>query len=264
MRLDALPITLVFVLTVTVVMIAMEIGHRAGCARRRRSPDEKESPVGAIAGAVLGLAAFMLAFAFGIASAKYDTRKELVRDEAVVLRTAWDRADFLLDADRAEAKSLLRDYVDHRLAFAQSYDADPETTRRFLADAQLVQDRLWAMAVENARRDMNSDVAALYIESLNELNATHARRLAVAIQARIPVNIRIALLLITVFAMMCVGYQTGIAGSKRSMAGPILAVSFALVVVFIASLDRADAGVLPISQQPLIDARALMNPRPAP
>src|SRR5687767_10911499 len=33
--------------------------------------------------------------------------------------------------------------------------------------------RLWEMAVANARRDMNSDVAALYIDSLNKVNEMH-------------------------------------------------------------------------------------------
>ena len=58
--------------------------------------------------------------------------------------------------------------------------------------------------------------------------------------------------------MMGVGYHTGIAGSKRSLARPILALSFALVFALIASLDRPDSGVLEVSQQPLIDLRESM------
>jgi hypothetical protein len=257
MSIDNIPIWLLFLGTIIFVMISMEIGHRLGHARRRRSEDEKETPVGAIAGAILGLSAFMLAFSFGITSNRYDTRKELVRDEAVAIRTAWNRADFLPDKDRTEAKSLLRDYVNHRLAFSQTYSADADETQKFLADAQRIQDRLWEMAVANARLDMNSDVAALYIDSLNQMNATHARRVAL-VMTRIPLQIRIALLLITALGMMAVGYQTGIAGSKRSMAGPILAVSFAIVAVLIASLDRPETGVITVTQQPLIDLQAMM------
>jgi hypothetical protein len=58
--------------------------------------------------------------------------------------------------------------------------------------------------------------------------------------------------------MMGVGYQTGIAGSKRSMARPILALSFALVFALITSLDRPDSGVMKVTQQPLIDLRDSM------
>jgi hypothetical protein len=58
---------------------------------------------------------------------------------------------------------------------------------------------------------------------------------------------------------MGVGYLTGIAGSKRSMAGPILALSFAMVFALIASLDRPDSGVIKVTQQPLIDLRDSMG-----
>jgi hypothetical protein len=58
---------------------------------------------------------------------------------------------------------------------------------------------------------------------------------------------------ITILGMMGVGYQTSIAGSKRSMARPILALSFALVFALIASLARPDSGIMKVTQQPLID-----------
>jgi hypothetical protein len=57
---------------------------------------------------------------------------------------------------------LLRGYVDSRLAFSQRPDTDPRAIRAALEGARRVQDRLWAIAVANARKDMNSDVAALY------------------------------------------------------------------------------------------------------
>jgi hypothetical protein len=259
MRFDAIPIWAVFIGTIIVVMISIEIGYRLGYAMHRRSQDEKESPVGAIAGAILGLAAFLLAFTFSIASGRYDLRKELVRDDAVAIRTAWQRADFLPEADRAQAKQLLYDYVVQRVTFAEARSLEPERVREFLTDMLRIQTALWDMAVANARLDMNSDIAAMYIDSLNEVSAVHANRVAVSIQARIPGEIWLALLLITVLGMMGVGYQTGIAASKRSMARPILAISFAVVIGLIASLDRPDSGVMAVTQQPLIDLREVMS-----
>ena len=259
MRFDAIPIWAVFVATIVVVMVAIEAGYRLGHAVHRRSEDEKESPVSAIAGTILGLAAFMLAFTFGIVSERYAARRALVRDEAVAIRTAWQRSDFLPEADRAEAAALLRDYVDARVAFAQTGSLEPERVKSMLADAQQRQARLWNMAVVNARKDMNSDVAALYIDSLNEVNGMHASRVAVGIQARVPSEIWLALYCITMLGMLSVGYQTGIAGSKRSLAWPILALSFALVFALIAALDRPDSGILKVTQQPLIDLRDAMD-----
>ena len=258
MRLDAIPIWAVFAGTIVVVLVAIEAGYLLGRAMHRRSDEEKESPVSAIAGSILGLAAFMLAFTFGIVSQRYDARRALVREDAVALRTAWQRADFLPDTDRAEAKTLLRQYVDVRVQYAEKGTLDPEHVQRSLSETQRIQDRLWHMAVANARQDMNSDVAALYIESLNEVNGIHASRVALGIQARVADEIWLVLYCITILGMAGVGYQTGIAGSKRSLARPILALSFALVFTLIASLDRPDRGVIKVTQQPLMDLRDAM------
>ncbi len=258
MRFDSIPLWALFIGTIIIVIVAIEAGYRLGRAMHRRSDDEKESPVSAIASAILGLAAFMLAFTFGIVSERHDTKKGLVRDDAIAIRTAWQRSGFLPETDRAEAKDLLREYVDLRLSFAQEVNLHPEHVKDVLTETRRIQDRLWRMAVENARKDMNSDVAAMYIESLNEVNAVHASRVAVGIQARVPIEIWMVLYCITILGMMSVGYQTGIAGSRRSMVRPILALAFALVFVLIASLDRPDSGVMKVTQQPLIDLRGTM------
>ena len=255
---DAIPIWALFAATILVVMGAIEGGYRLGHARHRRSRDERESPVSAIAGATLGLAAFMLAFTFGIVSERYFAKRVLVREDAVAIRTAWQRSDFLPGTDRAEAADLLREYVDLRVTFAEASTLDPGRLRTVLTETHRIQNRLWDVAVANARKDMNSDVAALYIESLNEVIGIHASRVALGIQARIPSEIWVVLYCITILGMVGVGYQTGIAGSQRSMARLILALAFALVISLIASLDRPDSGVMKVSQQPLIDLRDSM------
>ncbi len=257
MRFESIPIWAVFAATVVVVIAAIEAGYRAGRAAQRRS-EVKEPPVSTTASTILGLAAFMLAFTFGIVWELYAARKALIREEAVAIRTAWQRSDFLPEGDRAEAAALLRQYVDLRVAFTEAGRLEPQRVKRFLSETQRLQDRLWNMAVANARKDMNSDVAALYIESLNEVNGIHASRVAVGIQARLPIEIWVVLYCVTALGMMTVGYQTGLAGSKRSMGRPNLALSFALVFALIASLDRPDSGFMSLSQQPLIDLRDAM------
>ena len=255
MLLDAIPIWVLFVATIAAILTAIEVGYGRGMALNKRSQDEKESPVSAIAGAVLGLAAFMLAFAFGLVADRYDAKKGLVREEAIAIRTAWQRSDFLPEAERPVAAELLHQYVEKRVAFVEERNADRAHVQAALAEMRQLQDRLWDMAVANARKDMNSDVAALYIDSLNEVIGLHVMRVAIGLQARVPSEIWWVLYSITFLGMMGVGYQTGISGSKRTLAGPTLAVAFALVFALIASLDRPDSSVLMISQQSLVELR---------
>ncbi len=259
MNLDSVPIWGLFLGTIVIVLAAIDVGYRLGKFIHRRSEEEKESPVSGVAGAAVGLLAFLLAFTFSIVTERFDHRKELVRDEANAVRTAYHRADFLPDADRAEARRLLREYLDARIGLAQSGHLDPSHVREVLSAATRTQDELWAMAVANARKDMNSDVAALYIESLNEVADVHALRVAIGVQTRIPVAIWAALYTLTILAMLIVGYHAGIAGSRRSPTGALLAIAFALVIGMIADLDRPD-GFIKVTQQPLIDLRDAITP----
>lgn len=258
MSLDAVPIGLLFAITVTIVMLSIEVGYRWGNMARARWKNEGEPPASYVSAAVLGLASFMLAFAFGIVWDRYDARKDLVREEANVIRTAYVRADFLPEPDRTEAKQLLRQYVDARVAVVQTTTPDSARLQASMEDAISIHRRLWAMAVANARKDMNSDVAALYIESLNDLAAVHESRVVVGIQSRVPLGIWLALYGLTVLAMMSMGYHTGVVASRRSMSTLILAAAFAVVIILIATLDRP-GGLIRVSQQPLTDLKGALD-----
>jgi hypothetical protein len=246
-----------FVATVILVVGSIEAGYRLGRGARRRSEDEKESPVSAISGTILGLLAFILAFTFGIVSARYDARKELVRDEANALRTAYSRSEFLPEPDRAIAAALLREYVSRRLTAVHAGDFSDMPA--LMAEADRIQRQLWDMAVVNARKDMNSDVAALYVEALNEVTNLHWMRVAIGLQMRIPVMMWLVLYALVILGMIGVGYQTAIAGSRRTWAVLILALSFSLVMALIGELDRPASGVITVTQQPLEDLRAWMD-----
>ncbi|WP_172147668.1 MULTISPECIES: bestrophin-like domain [Pseudomonas] len=242
-----------FVVTVLLMVVAIEAGYRLGFAVHRRSDEEKESSASAIAGATMGLLAFILAFTFAIVADRYDTRKALVREDAGSIRTAFLRSDFLPQDDREKAAGLLAEYVDWRLQAAQA--AGLEQTRKAVAESEQVQRQLWAMAVKNARLDMNSDVAALYIESLNELINVHALRVTIGIETRLPDEIWLVLFALLVLTMLGFGYQMAIAGSGRSWAIPLLALSFSVVLTLIALLDSPESGYFRASQQPLLVLR---------
>ncbi|AXA44271.1 DUF4239 domain-containing protein [Rhizobium leguminosarum] len=251
MSFDAFIIVALFFGTIFVVMISIEGGYLLGCFAHRRSTTEKESPVSSIAAAVLALLSFILAFTFSVASNHFDARKELVQEEANKIRTVWQRSDFLPDPERAETKALIRGYLVERTSAVRS--TDPETLKSVFAQAEQTQSRLWEIAVANARKDLNSDIGGLFVEALNDMFAVHASRVTVGFQKRIPGGIWLALITLTILGMMAMGYVVGIAGSKRTLTMPLLALSFASVVAAIGVLDRPIGGLTNVSQQPLID-----------
>jgi hypothetical protein len=257
MTIDDIPLWLLFVSTTLVIVAAIEVGYRVGRTAHRKSEDEKEAPVSAIAGTVLALLAFILAFTFGIVSDRYDTRKALVREEANAIRTAYARADFLPEPSRDASKTLFGDYIQ---IIISAVDPDnPDHLPELITDARTIQRQLWDMAVANVRAGDNSDISASYVESLNEMSNVLATRVAVAVQARIPTGIWVVLYALVALGMMAVGYQTAIAASRRSWAMVVLALSFSIVVTMIAALDDPERGYLPVSQQPLVDAQTAMK-----
>jgi hypothetical protein len=90
--LDYLPLWGGYLAMVAVFLVAAEGGYRLAGYRLHRKDVGQTSQAGAIMGATLGLLAFMLAFTFGMGASRFDTRKQLVLDEANAVRTAYLRS----------------------------------------------------------------------------------------------------------------------------------------------------------------------------
>ena len=258
MTMDIIPLWVFFGLTIVLVTGAVEVGRILGGIVHRRSNQEMESTAGTLVGTVLGLVAFILAFTFGIVTNRYDERKSLVREEANAIGTAYLRADFMSEPDRVKTKNLFREYLDSRLGVVQTRDMS--RIERLLEDSARIQKELWSLAVVNAYQDMNSDVASLYVESLNSVFDIHALRVAVGLQSRVPMGIWVVLYILVFLGMFGVGYQMTTSGFRgRSLMTPILGISFSLVLLLIASLDRPNSSFITVSQQPMVDLRTSMD-----
>jgi hypothetical protein len=238
------------------VLLSVEGGYRLGTYRRSRS-EEKEAPVGAMVGATLGLLAFMLAFTFGLAATRFDTRRQVLLDEANAIGTTYLRAGML--PERREAiRTLLRDYVDTRLDAVRSGHVTAGIRR-----SEHLHEQLWAQAVAIGETNPMSIVVGLFVQSLNEVIDLHAKRVTAGLRNRIPGAIWVALFGVAVLSLAAMGYHAGLSGTSRSLAELAVAVTFAVVIGLIADLDRPQEGVLKVSQQALLDLRQSMQvPRP--
>jgi hypothetical protein len=258
MNIDMIPLWAIFIVTAILILISIEIGYRLRSSRHLKNKNEKESAVSVTAGAIMSLLAFTLVFLFGIVYGRYDSKKELVREEANDIRTAWSRSDFLPEHNRQESKKLFMRYVEVRLEAATVVGSDKVHT--LLDESDQIQHQLWNMASVNAWKDMNSDIAALYIESLNDLANIQAMRVAVGLQARLPLGLWILLYLLLFLGMLSMGYQIAVAeSSKASIVKTILILTFSMFVVLIASLDVPGKGFINVSQQPLSNVKIWME-----
>jgi hypothetical protein len=252
--LDALPLGALFVFILAVVLLSVECGYRLGKYRRSRHEEEKEAPLGTMVGATLGLLAFILAFTFGLAAARFDTRRQVLLNEANAIGTTYLRAGML--PDRAQQiRGLLRDYVGTRLEAVQSGKV-AEGVRR----SEEIQQQVWLEAETVGQKNPNSIVVGLFVQSLNQMIDLHAERLQAGLRSRIPGAIWVGLFAVAALSLATMGYHAGLSGTRRSLAIVAVAVTFSVVIELIADLDRPQEGVLRISQQALLDVQRSMNP----
>lgn len=245
---DYLPVWALFTGTVLLVVFAIEAGYRLARFRRRAAEKGKDAPVGSVIGGTLGLLAFLLAFTFGMAASRFDTRRELLLDEVNAIGTCYLRADLVPDPERVEIRKRLREYVHLRAELTQKAESLPE----LFARSDVLLDELWSQAVLVGKKGGDSVMHALFVDSLNDVIDFHTKRVVVGAY-RIPGMIWLALYLVALLSMGAVGYQFGLAGSRDIAISLSLALAFSIVIGLIVDLDRISEGALRVSQQPMID-----------
>jgi hypothetical protein len=247
--LDMFPLWAVYLGTVAVVLVAAEIGFRIGLWLQRRDPESGKMPMtGPVVGGMLGLIAFLLAFSIGIVIGQHNGRKSMVVTEANAVGTAYLRAGFLGEPDRTSTRDLLREYVEVRLAAA----ADPALLESAAARSEEIHGELWSIVEETVRQGRESDIMALYIESINEVIDVHLLRLA-AVDLRLPRLLGLVLYAATILSFLLLGVASSADGKRDPLAILLFALAFVAVLMIVVDLDRPQQGILTVSQAALED-----------
>lgn len=249
----AMPLWLMFVVTLVATCLAIEAGTWLARVAVRGKPADPEAPLGALVAAILGLLGFLLAFTFGMAMSRFDARKQLLLDDANAIGTTYLRAGMLPASNRNEVRRLLRHYLELRTS------AKIEDLPEILKKSDLAQDELWRQAESLAGADMDSELRSLFVASLNEMIDLHESRLTVMAVYRIPGMVWLSLYALLLLAMLSIGYQIGASGSSRLRGSPVLAAALSLVLVMIADIDAPGIGRFSVDQRPLEDVKAMMD-----
>ncbi len=246
--LDNFPIWAVYLGTVAVVLVAAEIGFRIGIWLQRRDPSAETPMTGIVVGGMLGLMAFLMAFAIGIVIDQHNGRKAMVITEANAVGTAYLRADFLDEPDLTASRNLLREYVEVRLAAASDLTLLESATTR----SEEIHGELWSIVKDNIRQGKESDIMALYVESINEVIDVHALRLA-AVNLRLPRLLGAVLYAATVLSFLLVGVANSADGKRDFAALLLFTLAFVAVLMILVDLDRPQEGLLTVSQTAMSD-----------
>lgn len=243
----------IFVGLVALFVVAAESGYLLARDQAKSLSDRELAETGTIQAAVLGLLALLLGFTFSMAATRYDARKEVVREEANAIGTAWLRKDLLPEPQRANVARLLRQYIDSRFDL-QETRGDPERVGAVSAKAGLLQSRIWAEAAAAAERNPQSLPVSLAVRALSDMIDMDGRQLA-SLRNRIPFAIFAALAFVAAIALGLTGYGSGAAGKHRFSLTLVVSLLVASVITLTVDLHRPTRGLIHIDLQSYTDVR---------
>ena len=245
----------VFGLSLAVLWLAAWTG--AYFRKRRRQPvkDEERQDYSVIEGATLTLLGLIIGFSFSMAISRYDQRKDYEEAEANAIGTEYVRADLLPAADATKVHTLLVDYVNQRILFYNTRDADK--LRQINADTGQLQASLWS-AVRGPALEKPSMLSSFILSGMNDVLNSQGYTQA-AWWNRIPRPAWALMAAISICCNLLIGY-----GSRRINARPILFFVIPLVVsisfFLIADIDSPRGGVIRVTPQNLVSLAQSLPP----
>jgi hypothetical protein len=250
---DLIPLWLTFVGMVAIVLLSIYGGWSLARFRTRRLGKDEETPVSTVVAATIGLLGFLLAFTFGVTASRFDARKDLLLDEVNAIETTFLRTRLILEPHGAAVRALLKEYVDIRVELARH----PENIEQTIQRSEQLQGLMWSHAAALAEANLkNQNIAALFVDSLNQMFDLQTKRVTVSTIHRLPPVMWVVLLALTLLSMLGVGYLFGMSGKANWLLALVLSLAFSSVTILNLDLDRSGArriGLIKVDTQPMID-----------
>jgi len=235
--------SLVFACSFLVLFLAARVG---GFLRRRQPMDaEEREDFGVVQGATLTLLGLIIGFTFSMAINRYDQRKIYEEEEANAIGTEYLRVDLLPADVAAGVREMLRQYVDHRVAFYTTRDRNHvEIINR---DTAQLQSRLWS-AIKPVTSTQPPPVTALVLAGMNDMINAQGYTQA-AWSNRIPLAAWSLMVILAVFGCLLVGRG---AHRTHSLLSLVLPLALSVAFFLIADLDSPRGGLIRVRPENLI------------
>jgi hypothetical protein len=253
--LNQAPLWLIATLFFLGLVGAGSLGHRFG----RRQSAAASSQEHVLSG-VMGLLALLIAFTFGMALDRYETRRELVVAEANAISTAAMRVQLLDPPAASRLSDLLRRYAETRLRYGLATAAEKPVHQTASSD---LRDRIQQEAIAAVRPIRETPLASMIVTSMNEFLDLGATREA-TMASRLPASLVFALGVFALVAAGLLGSTLAVAGRADRIMTALLFALLTLAFAMVLDLDRPQRGAIQISQEPMARLVASLAASPQP
>lgn len=232
--------------TVACTYAGVELSRRIS-RLRGEGGDLSESQQGYVVSSVFGLLALLVAFTFALSMDRYQTRRQLVVQEANAIEAVYLKAQLLDEPHRTRFASLLIDYTENRLVLAEVRRDDARAQRLLEKDSSILRD-LWIATVPAFQSVKTLDFSTSFVEAVTDLVKVDGERKALR-RSQIPTTILLALIFYTLVAAAVLG---GVMKTRKGRQFSIVLLALnILALMLITDMNRPVEGTIRESQAPI-------------
>lgn len=215
------------------MLVMLEIGRRLGLRRVALDPEGAKEGIGTLEGSVFGLLGLLVAFTFAGAAERYESRRDLVVQEANAIGDAWARLDTLPAETQPAIRDGMRRYVEARL---ETYRRIPDldAVRKELRRSVEIQDEVWKGAVAACADPRGQRVTMLVLPALDAAFDMTTIRTAAAMHHP-PLAIYLLLFILALASALIAGH--GMTGGRRHNWTAMLGYAAATAIAIYTILD---------------------------
>lgn len=256
-ELEGISIAMGSFLFFSVLMVALEIGYRAGLRRSYERERLEGGGGNLVRTSVMALLGLILAFTFSSGVSHYQHRKQAVIVEANAIGTAFLRADLQADPGRTKLKKALLEYA-HARALQPGIAYSPEKVRETVEISTRAKDALWPAVKEILKQKTPGPLEASLVAAVNEVIDSHTIRIK-AVFDSLPFIVLILSVLISSAALGIAGFNAGVRGRLSRWRLTIFGLVLTCVMMVIQDFNRPTSGFIMVEHDTILTIIAEME-----
>ena len=224
-----------------VLFLTMILALYAGRKFALKKLNLESDKIGAVSGSLLGLFAFILGFTYSMSNQRYDTRRDMIIQEANEIGTAVLRADVFPDSVRIPLRADFRKYVEARILYYES-KTDYDKMEKAMSDAKMHGASIWNRVAEFNKKSPNA-ATAMAMASVNSMLDAETERFYKSI-ARVPDTIIALLFLLGIVTSFFFGCQFKTYKGADWVLPVIMQLMLVVVIYITLDMDRPRRGTI--------------------
>ncbi len=244
--LHQLPIWLCCLLIISILLVALEFGYRAGLSRRGLWKGADSSGGQHILTSMFAVLGLILAFTYGAGVNRFDARKQAVVLEVNAMSTAFLRADLVAEPGRTELKQALLDYARTRTV-KSGHRFSHEQLQEVIQKSLQVQSKLWPITEQIVEQNrLDPIVTSRLVDAIDQVINVHTIRIAARFD-ELPIAVILMLLLVSAASLSVAGFNAGISGRLNRLRMTTFAFVLTGVMLVILDFDQPIDGFIRVN-----------------